>query len=185
MQAIQWSLVKRTSLQHHPCSIARTLDVAGEWWSPLILRDVAYGVRRFRELQENLGVSANVLADRLETLVSEGLLETRVYQERPERHEYHLTEKGLDLVPALLALMAWGDRWAWSGGRGPITVVHEACGEKVSVELRCERCDSQVASDELRVTLTRPGGRMPAEAAPGRLTAELLAAAPDGVHIKA
>ena len=118
--------VKRTSLQHHPCSIARTLDAAGEWWSPLILRDVAYGVRRFRELQENLGVSANVLADRLETLLSEGLLETRVYQQRPERHEYHLTEKGLDLVPALLALMAWGDRWAWPGGRGPVTVLHEA-----------------------------------------------------------
>ena len=177
--------MKRTSLANQPCSIARTLDVAGEWWSPLILRDVAYGVRRFRELQENLGVSANVLADRLETLLAEGLLETRVYQQRPERHEYHLTAKGLDLVPALLALMAWGDRWAWPGGRGPITVLHEECGEKVSVELRCEHCDSQVASDQVRVTLTRPGGRMPADGAPGRLTAELLAGAPDGIHIKA
>ena len=175
--------MKRTSLQHHPCSIARALDAAGEWWSPLILRDVAYGVRRFRELQENLGVSANVLADRLDTLLAEGLLETRVYQQRPERHEYHLTEKGMDLVPALLALMAWGDRWAWPGGRGPVTVLHEGCGEQVSVELRCEHCDSQVAADQVRVTLTRPGGRMPAEGAPGRLTAELLAGAPDGIHI--
>jgi len=175
--------MKRTSLADHPCSIARTLDVAGEWWSPLILRDVAYGVRRFRELQENLGVSANVLSDRLETLVAEGLLETRLYQDRPERHEYHLTEKGLDLVPALLALMAWGDRWAWPGGKGPVTVVHEECGERVSVELRCEHCETAVPSGDLRVTLARPGGRMPAEGAPGRLTAELLAATPGGVHI--
>lgn len=176
--------MKRTSLQRHPCSIARTLDVAGEWWSPLILRDVAYGVRRFRELQEDLGVSANVLSDRLETLVSEGLLETRVYQERPERHEYHLTDKGLDLVPALLALMAWGDRWAWPGGRGPVRVLHKECGEAVSVQVRCEHCDSEVAPDDLLATLARTGGRMPSEGEPGRITAGLLAASPDGIPFK-
>ncbi|HMG98734.1 MAG TPA: helix-turn-helix domain-containing protein, partial [Gaiellales bacterium] len=101
--------MKRTSLNSHPCSIARTLDVAGEWWAPLILKDVAYGVRRFKDLQDDLGISANVLADRLEALVADGLLETHVYQERPRRHEYHLTEMGADLIPALLALMGWGD----------------------------------------------------------------------------
>src|ERR1035441_10597672 len=100
--------MKRTALGHHPCSIARTLDVAGEWWTPLILRDVAYGVRRFAELQEDLGISANVLSDRLETLVAEGILERAVYRQRPERHEYRLTEKGRELLPALLALMQWG-----------------------------------------------------------------------------
>ena len=109
--------MKRTSLTDHPCSIARTLDVAGEWWSPLILRDVAYGVQRFGAIQEDLGISANVLSDRLETLVAEGLLQRTAYQQRPERHEYTLTEKGADLIPALLALMQWGDRWAWEGGR--------------------------------------------------------------------
>jgi DNA-binding HxlR family transcriptional regulator len=103
--------VKRTSLSNHPCSIARTLDVAGEWWTPLILRDVAYGVRRFGEIQEDLGISANVLSDRLDGLVAEGILERRVYRERPQRHEYRLTEKGVELIPALLALMQWGDRW--------------------------------------------------------------------------
>ncbi len=66
--------MKRSGLAHHPCSIARTLDVAGEWWTPLILRNVAYGVRRFAAIQQDLGVSANVLADRLETLVAEGIL---------------------------------------------------------------------------------------------------------------
>ena len=176
--------MKRTSLQQHPCSIARTLDVVGEWWSPLILRDVAYGVRRFRELQEDLGVSANILSDRLETLVSEGLLETRVYQERPQRHEYHLTEKGLDLVPALLALMAWGDRWAWPRGRGPVRVLHEQCGEEVSVQLRCEHCDTALAPHDLLATLARAGGRIPSEGEPGRITAGLLAAAPDGIRFK-
>src|SRR2546425_10955836 len=105
--------MKRTSLERHPCSIARTLDIAGEWWTPLIVRDVAYGLRRFNELEEDLGISANVLSDRLETLVREGILETRAYQARPQRSEYVLTRKGMDLVPALIALMRWGDRWAW------------------------------------------------------------------------
>jgi DNA-binding HxlR family transcriptional regulator len=117
--------MKRTSLSAHPCSIARTLDVAGEWWTPLILRDVAYGVRRFGEIQEDLGISANVLSDRLEALLAEGLLERRLYQRRPERHEYRLTEKGADLIPTLLALMQWGDRWKWPGARGPVRVTHE------------------------------------------------------------
>jgi DNA-binding HxlR family transcriptional regulator len=175
--------MKRTSLQSHPCSIARAVDVAGEWWSPLILRDVAYGVRRFRDLQDDLGVSANVLSDRLETLVSEGLLETHVYQERPTRHEYHLTEKGLDLVPALLALMRWGDRWSWPGGRGPVRVVHDGCGHDVSVEVRCAHCDSEVPAQDLRVTLASPDARLPGEGDPGHVTAGLLAAAPDGVAL--
>ena len=110
--------MKRTSLDRHPCSIAHTLDLVGEWWTPLILRDVAYGLRRFGELQEDLGISANVLSDRLDSLVREGLLERRAYQERPRRHEYTLTQKGLELVPALVALMQWGDRWGWDGAAG-------------------------------------------------------------------
>ena len=158
--------MKRTALADHPCSIARTLDVAGEWWSPLILRDVTYGVRRFGELQADLGISANVLADRLESLVREGLLETRVYQQRPERHEYVLTEKGADLVPALLALMQWGDRWSWTGGVGPVQVLHEDCGHEVRVELRCEHCERELPVDSLRArarhgVITAPTGEDP------------------------
>ncbi|HEX3452697.1 MAG TPA: helix-turn-helix domain-containing protein, partial [Solirubrobacteraceae bacterium] len=110
--------MKRTSLNDHPCSIARSLEVVGEWWTPLILRDVFYGLRRFGDLQEDLGISANVLADRLATLVREGVLETRVYRERPERREYVLSEKGRELLPALLALMRWGDRWGWQDEAG-------------------------------------------------------------------
>jgi DNA-binding HxlR family transcriptional regulator len=175
--------MKRTPLHHHPCSIARALDAAGEWWTPLILRDVAYGVRRFREIQEDLGISANVLADRLETLVAEGLLETRAYQQRPERHEYHLTEKGLDLVPVLLALMRWGDKWSWDNGAGPVRVVHESCGHEVTVEVRCPECERAIAPAELRA---RPGRRLrdaPREHDPGYISGRRLYGAKAGVQL--
>ena len=175
--------MKRTALSDHPCSIARTLDVAGEWWSPLILRDVTYGVRRFAELQADLGISANVLADRLESLVREGLLETRVYQQRPERHEYVLTEKGADLVPALIALMQWGDRWKWKGGVGPVQVFHEDCGDEITVELRCEHCERDLPVDSLRARARRGVAKPPTGDEPGQLSATRLTSSPDGVRL--
>src|SRR4051812_4693920 len=103
--------MQRTSVGGMACSMARTLDVAGEWWSPLIVRDVWLGRTRFDEIQDNLGLSRKVLADRLETLVSEGVLERRPYQERPPRYDYLLTEKGRELMDAFLTLIGWGDRW--------------------------------------------------------------------------
>jgi DNA-binding HxlR family transcriptional regulator len=166
--------MKRTALADQPCSIARALDAAGEWWSPLIIRDVAYGVRRFGEIERDLGISANVLADRLEGLVAEGLLETRVYQLRPQRHEYHLTEKGADLVPALLALMAWGDRWTWPGGRGPVRVVHEECGHQVAVEARCPHCERALEAGELRATPRRGVVEAPQAGEPGSVSGRML-----------
>ena len=92
------------------CSIAKALEVVGERWTLLIVRDVMLGNRRFDELQRSLGVARNVLSARLQRLVEEDILERRPYQESPERHEYFLTEKGLDLWPALIALLGWGDR---------------------------------------------------------------------------
>ena len=167
--------VKRTTFADHPCSIARTLDVVGEWWTPLILRDVAYGVRRFREIQDDLGISANVLADRLDALLAEGLLETRLYQERPERREYLLTSKGAELIPALLALKEWGDRWKWPGGQGPVSVLHEQCGEEVRIELRCPHCERQVEAGELRAKARRNVVGKLAEHDPGHVSARRLA----------
>jgi DNA-binding HxlR family transcriptional regulator len=167
--------MKRTDLSHHPCSIARALDAAGEWWTPLILRDVAYGIRRFREIQDDLGISANVLSDRLETLVTDGLLETRVYQSRPERHEYRLTEKGLDLVPVLLALMQWGDRWAWPDGSGPVRVSHRECGHEARVEVRCAHCERALAPTELAAELCRHARAAPAPGEPGYVSGQRLA----------
>jgi DNA-binding HxlR family transcriptional regulator len=175
--------MKRTGLADHPCSIAKTLDVAGEWWSPLILRDVAYGVRRFGEIQADLGISANVLSDRLEGLVREGLLETRPYQQRPERHEYVLSEMGADLVPALLALMQWGDRWKWPGGRGPVEVTHGDCGHGVRVEVRCEHCERELVPAELRARARRGVTEAPSGDAPGQLSAARLTSSADGVRL--
>src|SRR5499426_1804979 len=91
--------VKRSSVGHFNCSIARALDVVGEWWTLLILRDVFLGLRRFEAIQADLGIARNVLSDRLTTLVDHGVLVRRRYQEHPERHEYVLTEMGRDLVP--------------------------------------------------------------------------------------
>jgi DNA-binding HxlR family transcriptional regulator len=175
--------VKRTSLADHPCSIARALDAAGEWWTPLILRDVAYGVRRFGDLQEDLGISANVLADRLEALLAEGILDRRAYQALPRRSEYHLTQKGAELLPALLALMQWGDRWSWSDGGGPVRVIHEECGEPVRVELRCEHCERAVQPRELRATLSGKLSKPPREGEPGSVSGHRLYAASGGAPL--
>ncbi len=176
--------MKRTSLSDHPCSIARALDVAGEWWTPLILRDVAYGVRRFGEIQEDLGISANVLSDRLDGLLAEGILERRLYRQRPERHEYRLTEKGAELIPALLALMQWGDRWTWSGARGPVRVVHEHCGHEVRVEVRCAHCEREVDADELRAQARGGVVRAPREHEPGSVSAGRLLSGSAGVSLQ-
>jgi DNA-binding HxlR family transcriptional regulator len=172
--------MKRTSLADIPCSIARTLDVAGDWWTPLILRDIAYGVRRFTEIQRDLGIAANVLADRLEALVADGLLETRVYQRRPERREYRLTEMGSDLIPVLIALKEWGDRWRWPHARGPVRVLHDDCGGEVHLELRCEHCGGEVPASELRAKLRDGVADVLAEGALGAVSARRLSSSPGG-----
>jgi DNA-binding HxlR family transcriptional regulator len=102
--------VLKRSYEGQVCSMARTLEVVGDRWTLLIVRDIVFGRRRFDELLQSLGVASNVLADRLSRLVAEGILEKVRYSERPERFEYRLTEKGGELRVALLALMQWGDR---------------------------------------------------------------------------
>jgi DNA-binding HxlR family transcriptional regulator len=122
------------------CSIARTLEVVGERWTLLIVRNLFLGLRRFDDLQQNLGIARNVLAARLEKLVEAGVVETRPYSERPPRYEYVLTEKGRDLFPVLVALMQWGDRHAPSPGGPPMLMVHRGCGGDVDSHRACTRC---------------------------------------------
>jgi DNA-binding HxlR family transcriptional regulator len=131
------------------CSIARALEVVGERWTMLILRDVFLGVRRFDDIQEDLGVARNVLATRLDGLVSNGILEKVPYQERPVRHEYRLTGKGRDLWPALAELMQWGDRYAPAPGGSPTVVRHRDCGGVVGERQTCERCGRAVELDDV------------------------------------
>lgn len=122
------------------CSIAAALEVVGERWTLLIVRDLLLGLCRFDELQADLGVARNVLQARLELLVEHGVVERRPYQERPLRHEYRLTAKGLDLAPALDALMRWGDQHRPRPEGPPVLLRHRGCGGAVDAHRRCARC---------------------------------------------
>jgi DNA-binding HxlR family transcriptional regulator len=140
------------------CSIARTLDVIGEPWSPLILRDVYVGINRFDQLQEDLGISRKVLAQRLAWLVDQGVVERRPYSDRPPRHEYVLTAKGRDLCDLLLVMVAWGDRWTAGDAGPPVLYRHHACGEIGHAELRCSHCGGPMRATDVEV-LPGPGAR--------------------------
>jgi DNA-binding HxlR family transcriptional regulator len=164
--------VQRTSFADMTCSIARTLDIAGEWWSPLILRDVHLGITRFDDLRRDLGISRKVLSERLERLVEHGVLERRAYSERPPRGDYVLTQKGRELVDVLLAMVAWGDRWTAGEAGPPLLLRHRACGELTQAEIRCARCGEPLHAGEVTVE-PGPGG---SAGAGTRVVAERLSA---------
>jgi DNA-binding HxlR family transcriptional regulator len=121
------------------CSVQRTLSVIGEKWTMLLIRDAANGVHRFDDFRRHVGLSEAVLADRLRTLVAQGLFETREYQEpgQRKRHEYRLTEKGWDLFPVLIALMQFGDKHLADGAGEPWEIQHKTCGHPVRAEVHC------------------------------------------------
>jgi DNA-binding HxlR family transcriptional regulator len=131
------------------CSVARALELVGERWTVLILREAFLGRRRFDAMAETLGIARNVLAARLAHLVEEGVLEKVRYQERPERFEYHLTRKGLDLWPVLVALLQFGDRYYAPGGP-PLVLTHRDCGGAVTGRRTCERCGAELEPADVR-----------------------------------
>jgi DNA-binding HxlR family transcriptional regulator len=145
--------VRRTSFEEMNCSVAQTLEVVGEWWTMLIVRDCFLGVRRFDDFQRRLGIARNVLADRLEHLVGHGVLDRIPYQASPIRHEYRLTERGRDLWLVLTALREWGDRWAAEDGP-PVVIEHRTCGHEVSIVPTCSSCGETV---DARAVRARPG----------------------------
>jgi len=140
--------MQRTDFSQMTCSIARSLAVAGEPWSPLVLRDVWVGINRFDDLQRDLGIARNVLRDRLGRLVEEGLLERRPYSDRPPRSEYHLTEQGRDLWPVLHALLRYGDRWYAPDGP-PRRILHRDCGGEADDRRICSRCGAQLGVNDV------------------------------------
>jgi DNA-binding HxlR family transcriptional regulator len=140
------------------CSIARALEVLGDRWTLLIIRDAFMGVRRFDDFQRSLDVARNVLTDRLARLVDEGVLERVRYQERPERFEYRLTAKGIDLWPTTMALLQWGDRHYASEVGRPRIVRHRDCGGEVSRHLTCERCGAELGPRDV-IAAPGPGAR--------------------------
>jgi DNA-binding HxlR family transcriptional regulator len=133
------------------CSVFRALDVLGDHWSILILRELFLGVHRFDQLQDHLGIARNVLAARLRRLVAADVLIKRAYQTHPPRYDYRLTPKGLDLYPVLVGLMQWGDRYASGTGGGPVRLEHKACGHTTSLVLACADCGESVSPRDMRV----------------------------------
>jgi DNA-binding HxlR family transcriptional regulator len=132
------------------CSIAGALEVVGERWSLLIVRDVFLGLRRFDEIQSDLGIARNVLQTRLTKLTEHGVLERRPYQERPLRYEYRLTDKGMDLWPSVFALMKWGDQYTAPAAGPPVLVEHRDCGGAVDEHRVCERCGMRLSARDVR-----------------------------------
>jgi DNA-binding HxlR family transcriptional regulator len=147
--------MQRTNFGEMACSIARTLDVIGEPWSPLVLRDVRAGFTRFDEIQADLGISRKVLTERLNHLVERGVLERRPYDRRP-RYEYVLTEKGAELVDLLMVMVAWGDKWLAGEACPPVLYRHRACGKVSSVDLRCAQCGESMRATDVEL-LPGPG----------------------------
>jgi DNA-binding HxlR family transcriptional regulator len=142
------------------CSIAATLELIGERWTILVIRDIWLGRRRFGLIQENLGIARNVLSARLQRLLDAGIIEKRIYRERPERYEYFLTEKGLDLWPVMVAMIGWGDRHL-AGSDGPaVAIVHKECGGAVNDRRICERCGDELGVRDARAVSLRD--RVPA-----------------------
>ena len=145
------------------CSVAKALEVIGERWSLLIVRAVMHGNRRFGEIQESLGIARNVLSARLQRLVDEEILERRAYQESPPRYEYFLTDKGLDLWPALIALLNWGDRYSPSPEGPRRLIVHKECGGTVSERGICESCGKLLTARDAK-QVPGPGAKTDADA---------------------
>jgi DNA-binding HxlR family transcriptional regulator len=131
--------VERKSLADMHCSIAQCLEVVGEWWPMLILRDAFLGVTRFDDIQERLGISRNILSRRLSSLVDAGVLNQVLHSEHPPRLEYKLTKKGVDVWPVLTAMRQWGDQYAAPDGP-PLVIMHQARGHIAEVVTVCSAC---------------------------------------------
>ncbi len=129
--------------------MARALAIMGERWSMLILREAFFGVRRFDELQRNLGIARNILTGRLHGMVDTGILERRAYQDRPLRHEYRLTKKGIDLYPALIAMLEWGDRYLADDTGPPVVLRHRTCGQPSVPTLTCSACGEPIDAHDM------------------------------------
>jgi DNA-binding HxlR family transcriptional regulator len=137
------------SVQPRECSVARTLEVVGEKWALLAVREVFLGNARFDEMVRRTGAPRDTMAARLRALVGSGILERRQYSEHPARFEYQLTQAGRDLYPVILTLMQWGDRYL-AGPAGPPLEVEHRCGHRLSTQLVCEACGDPVSARDTK-----------------------------------
>lgn len=144
-----------------PCSVARALQIIGDRWSFLLIREMFFGVRRFDEFQANLGIASNILTDRLQRLTEHGIIEKRQYQVRPDRYEYRFTAKGRDLYGSMIVMMHWGDKWL-SRGKPPLILRHRPCQHDFFARVVCSECgeelDPRQVEYALNYTLENPLG---------------------------
>jgi DNA-binding HxlR family transcriptional regulator len=146
--------MRRTSFSDWPCSIARTMDLLGDWWTPLVLRELMLGDARFDDVHAALGIGRNVLTQRLRRLACEGLVERRKYQDRPARYAYQLTEKGRDFFGVIAAITHWGDRWLNGDAGPPVLYRHKTCGEISHGEVVCAHCHAELKLDDMAFEAT-------------------------------
>jgi DNA-binding HxlR family transcriptional regulator len=141
--------VERKSFADMHCSVAQCLEVVGEWWSMLIVRDIFLGVSRFDQFQERLGISRNVLNQRLSRLVDAGVLVKVPYSDHPPRYDYRLTDVGRDLWPVLTAMRQWGDKHGAPDGP-PLQTIHKDCGQISDAVLTCSSCGEPIGPRDVR-----------------------------------
>jgi DNA-binding HxlR family transcriptional regulator len=147
--------MERKSFSDMHCSVAQCLEVVGEWWTLLLIRDAFLGVTRFDEFQKRLGISRNVLGQRLARLVEVGVLAKVPYSQHPPRFDYRLTDKGRDLWPLINAMRQWGDKHAAPNGP-PLQLIHEQCGKVSDAQLVCSACGEPIGPRDVK-TIAGPG----------------------------
>ncbi|MBP6546412.1 MAG: helix-turn-helix transcriptional regulator [Phenylobacterium sp.] len=148
--------MKWEDLADQPCSVARSVAVIGDRWTLMILRDAFLGVRRFETFQTRLGISRTIITERLKLLVDEGVLTKAPYQDRPVRHEYRLTQKGMDLYPVVMAIVHWGDRHYAGEAGAPLLHRHKTCGCDFHPVMTCSECHAPVGARDVE-TRAGPG----------------------------
>lgn len=154
------------------CSIAKTLSIIGDRWTMLVLRDAFSGIRRYEHFQTSLELTRHVLADRLKKLEREGILKRVKYQERPDRYEYRLTEKGFDLYPIILSLLKWGDKYTAEGER-PLELMHRGCGGAADPKLVCGSCGEELTPRDVQPRVKADAGeRQQSEQPPSKSKVE-------------
>jgi DNA-binding HxlR family transcriptional regulator len=139
----------RTDFGRMQCSIAKAVDVLGDAWTPLVLRDLLLGFTRFDDIQRDLGIATNVLSERLTRLLDHGVVARRPYGTHPNRFEYQLTDKGRDAIPIVLLMLAWGDRWELGRAGKPTEVLHTTCGHVTHAVAHCSKCGERLALEDL------------------------------------
>jgi DNA-binding HxlR family transcriptional regulator len=157
--------MRKASFADMQCSIAQALEIVGEWWTLLIIRDAFLGVRRFDDFVDRLGISRNVLTTRLDTLVDAGVLERLPYDTGRGRYDYVLTDKGRALWPVMTTLRQWGDEWIVGEGNEPIQLEHRSCGHVTTAHLTCDACGEPLDARTVRAV---PGPAASASVLPVR-----------------